>query len=127
MSLLKGFPSASVTYALRRASASSNTSSNASSNTSGFNVIHLKADQMFKIDIPEHQSPFLKYRHINSKSVDLFTTQVPVSLEGRGIAKLLTEAALTYARENGLKVKPSCWYVDGYLKRHSQHGLEVID
>jgi len=116
MSLLKVFPSASVTFAVRRAS-----------KTSALNVIHLKADQMFKIDIPEHQSPFLKYRHINSDSVDLYTTQVPASLEGRGIAKLLTEAALTYARENGLKVKPSCWYVEGYLKRHSQHGLEVID
>jgi len=45
-------------------------------------------------------------------------TGVPRALEGRGIAGLLVAAALAHAREQGLKVVPSCSYVAAYMRRH---------
>lgn len=45
-------------------------------------------------------------------------TGVPAPLGGRGIAAALTAAALTYAREHGLKVQPVCSYARAYMQRH---------
>jgi len=89
-------------------------------------VKHTQADRTFTIDIKDHDTAFLKYSEIDSGSIDLYTTVVPRSLEGKGIAKLLANAAFNFARENDLKIKPSCWYIDGYLKRHPQRDLKVI-
>ena len=54
----------------------------------------------------------------NTGVVDLYTTVVPKSMEGQGIGKLLAEAAFGFCQENNLKMKLTCWYLDGYLKRH---------
>ncbi|MCW3465530.1 GNAT family N-acetyltransferase [Chitinophaga nivalis] len=48
-------------------------------------------------------------------------TEVPEALEGRGIAGQLAKYVLEYARENHLKVKPLCPYVNAYMKRHPEY------
>ncbi len=56
----------------------------------------------------------LDYRllQINGHSaVDFYHTFVPPELRGRGIAALLTEAALTWARQQQLQIHASCSYV----------------
>lgn len=45
-------------------------------------------------------------------------TEVPYKLEGRGLAGQVVQAALDYARANGLKVVPVCGYVRAYMRRH---------
>lgn len=45
-------------------------------------------------------------------------TEVPPALEGRGIAAALVAAALTWARHEGLRVRPLCSYVSAYMRRH---------
>ena len=45
-------------------------------------------------------------------------TEVPMALEGRGIAGQLVRAALSYAEANGLEVEPRCGYVRAYMRRH---------
>ena len=47
-------------------------------------------------------------------------TEVPRALEGRGIAAALVEAALAWARAEGLRVRPACSYVATYMRRHPQ-------
>ena len=59
------------------------------------------------------------YRRVGSV-LQLHHTEVPVALEGRGIAGQLVAAALAYARENGLKVAPYCSYVRSYMHRHPE-------
>jgi predicted GNAT family acetyltransferase len=53
--------------------------------------------------------------------LNLNYTYVPNSLRGKGIAAKLVEAALEYARLNGIKIIPSCSYVDVYLQRHPEY------
>ncbi|ODU09616.1 MAG: GNAT family N-acetyltransferase [Rubrivivax sp. SCN 71-131] len=47
-------------------------------------------------------------------------TEVPVMLEGRGIAAALVQATLGWARAQGLRVRPLCSYVVAYMRRHPQ-------
>jgi predicted GNAT family acetyltransferase len=47
-------------------------------------------------------------------------TGVPPSLRGRGIAARLIEAALAYARAQGLAVEPLCSYAERYMRRHPE-------
>lgn len=52
--------------------------------------------------------------------LQLHHTEVPVALEGRGIAGKLVAAALGYAKREGLAVAPYCSYVRSYMKRHPE-------
>ena len=47
-------------------------------------------------------------------------TFVPSSLRGRGVAAVLVDAALGFARAHGMKVVPQCSYVDTYFRRHPE-------
>ena len=60
------------------------------------------------------------YRRVGNV-LQLHHTEVPVALEGRGIAGQLVKAALEYAKAEGLRVAPYCSYVRSYLKRHPEY------
>ena len=45
-------------------------------------------------------------------------TEVPASLEGRGIAAQLVRAVFAHAEATGLQVEPWCGYVRAYMRRH---------
>lgn len=53
--------------------------------------------------------------------IDMTHTYVPPELEGRGIASELARFALDHARENGLKVIPSCPFIRVYMQRHPEY------
>lgn len=48
-------------------------------------------------------------------------TEVPDHSEGRGYGATLAEAALDFARAEGLTVIPSCPFVAAYVQRHPEH------
>ncbi len=54
---------------------------------------------------------------VDSDTIDMYSTYVPSSLEGRGIGKLLADQAFQLAKERGLTIRPTCWYLAGYLRR----------
>ena len=58
--------------------------------------------------------------HRSGDVIDMHHTGVPRALEGRGIAAALVRAALAWVAAEGLKVRPSCSYVRGYLQRHPE-------
>jgi len=53
----------------------------------------------------------------------MYTTVVPTSLGGKGVAKLLATAAFAWAVENNLEMKLTCWYLAGYLKRNPREDV----
>merc|ERR1719383_1277437 len=75
----------------------------------GLTFDHSTEKNIFTLKIGDNPPAYLKYKYIDSDSIDLMSTVVPKSLEGQGIAKILANAAFSFARENGLKIKPSCW------------------
>jgi predicted GNAT family acetyltransferase len=59
------------------------------------------------------------YRKVG-QTLHLTHTEVPPALQGSGIAAALVQAALDFARAEGLKVRPLCSYVALYMRRHPQ-------
>ena len=51
----------------------------------------------------------------------LVHTEVPPSMEGKGIGGRLAKAGLEYARERGLKVVARCPFVTAYIERHPEY------
>jgi predicted GNAT family acetyltransferase len=62
---------------------------------------------------------FAEYRLLHDALV-LPHTVVPEAFAGRGVASALATTALTYARDHGLKVKPICEFMAGYIKKHPE-------
>ena len=59
------------------------------------------------------------YRRMGDVLV-LHHTEVPEALAGQGVAAALVQAALAWARAEGLKVRPTCSYVAAYMRRHPE-------
>jgi uncharacterized protein len=81
-------------------------------------IEHLPARGRFQARI-DGQLCFADYR-LAGGQMQIFHTEVAPDLQGRGIAAELVEAALAYARGQGLKVVPLCSYVRAYMRRHPQ-------
>ena len=58
---------------------------------------------------------------IHNGAMVLPHTVVPPAFEGRGVGSALAKAALGYARQHGLKVKPSCPFIAGYIGKHPEY------
>jgi len=80
-------------------------------------VIHHADKQEFTLAIPGHQPAYLRYTR-SPDSMTMYTTVVPDSLGGRGVAKLLADEAFNFAVKEQVGLKLTCWYLSGYLKRH---------
>ena len=55
---------------------------------------------------------------IKGKDLTIYHTEIDPIKEGKGYAKLLLDAMVSYVRENNLKVIPLCPYVHLQFKRH---------
>ena len=84
-----------------------------------FNVIHNTEQKRFEVQLDE-QIAELTY-HLNGNIIIFTHTGVPSAWEGRGIGSLLAKTGLEYAKKNDLKVQTLCWFVDGYIQRHTEY------
>lgn len=82
-------------------------------------VIHDKNKSRFVIRIDGEES-FVEYSLYN-KVMNLYHTYTPPRLRGKGLAEKVVRAAIEYAKENNLKVIPSCSYVALFLRRHPEY------
>lgn len=85
-------------------------------------VVHEKDQNRFVLSLAGVDEPaILRYnvKEIDGVTVyDMYSTRVPESLRGRGIAGNLVKSALATVRENGYKAIPTCPYIPVYLKRN---------
>ena len=63
---------------------------------------------------------FAEYR-LSPDHITLPHTVVPDAFAGRGVGGALAKAALSYAREHGLTVKPTCSFMAGYITKHPEY------
>ena len=68
----------------------------------------------------EHESQ-LVYLRVGESTVDFRSTYVHPALRGKGVGEKLVREALDWARGEGLKVIPSCWFVDTVVRRHREY------
>jgi len=87
--------------------------------TDKLTVSHDEAGSRFEIEY-EGLVAELTYR-VDDGRIAYLHTGVPAELEGHGIAARLAEAALGYARSEGLIAVPSCPYVRSYIEKHPEY------
>jgi uncharacterized protein len=79
-------------------------------------VIHDEKKNAFRISFPEGEA-YVLYA-ISSSTIDIYHTDVPLALQNRGIGSMLAKHALQYAHDHSYHVKPSCTFVQAYMKKH---------
>lgn len=82
-------------------------------------IEHLSAHHRFVARLPEGDA-VLTYR-LKVDLLDIRTTYVPPAARGRGTGGALVEAALLHARAAGLKVIPTCSYVEPWVAQHPEY------
>jgi predicted GNAT family acetyltransferase len=64
-----------------------------------------------------HDEAYLVYHPLDDATVDYVSTFVPPHLRRRGIGEAIVRRALAWAREQGYRVVPSCWFVRQIMGR----------
>ena len=81
----------------------------------------VRAENEFFIEIGGEKA-VLGYKIIGNE-MDIYHAFTPESLRGRGLAEKLATAAFEFAKENNLKVVPTCPYVrDYFLPKQKEFG-----
>ncbi len=81
-------------------------------------VQHNTEDQEFTADIQGGEAE-LAYSLPENNVIDFQHTYVPDQLRGKGVGEELVKTGLAYAKESGLKVIPTCRFVNTFMKRHA--------
>lgn len=79
-------------------------------------IIHRENVRRFETE-EDGYTGYVQYE-LEEEVIDLTHTIVPRQIEGRGIAASIVAYALEYAKEKGLKVRPTCSYIKAYIERH---------
>ncbi|CAL1587552.1 unnamed protein product [Knipowitschia caucasica] len=98
------------------------------SRLAGVEVRHDREKQRFSVR-PEgghEEEAVLSYRFTSEQEVELMSTFVPESFRGRGLAAVLSQAALDFVLEQKLTARVSCWYIHKYLKENPEKYTEII-
>ena len=77
------------------------------------------ARQRFELDV-EGYTAFSEYRRDDGILI-ITHTEVPAALNGKGIGSRLVRGLLDLARAEGVKVKPLCPFVKGYIDKHPDY------
>jgi predicted GNAT family acetyltransferase len=68
----------------------------------------------------------LSYAPVAPGLLELYSTYVPAAARGHGVGGRLVEAAVAYARGQGLRIIPTCWYVAQWIREHAEHSDLVV-
>ncbi len=95
----------------------------ASESVTKFEIEHQPEEGLFYVNIEGGQRAFLKYRRLGNRAaqsaVDFWSTFVPESHRGSGLASQLVEHGFAWAEKNGLHIETSCWYAGKVLQRRA--------
>jgi len=81
-------------------------------------LINNEAIHNFELFVDGHRA-FIDYKQ-KGDNYYLIHTEVPVELEGKGVAPALVTKVFDYLEANNFKIVPYCAYIKVYLKRHPE-------
>ncbi|CAN7596092.1 GNAT family N-acetyltransferase [Phenylobacterium sp. LjRoot225] len=81
-------------------------------------VVNNEAARRFEAWIGDEVA-FTEYR-LRDGTMILPHTVAPEAFAGKGVGGLLAKAVLSYAREQGLEVVPTCSFIAGYITKHPE-------
>lgn len=83
-------------------------------------INHDKDQQKFYL-INDGKESHVLYRMNDNNIMNIYRTYVPNELRHKGLAGKVVKAALEYAKENNLKVIPSCSYADYFIDMNKEY------
>lgn len=81
-------------------------------------LINNEAIHNFEMFVDGHRA-FIDYQLKHDKMY-LMHTEVPVELEGKGVAPAMVEKAFKYIEDHNLKIVPYCSFIKVFLKKHPE-------
>jgi predicted GNAT family acetyltransferase len=81
-------------------------------------VVNNEAERRFEARLGDEVA-FAEYR-LRDGVIILPHTVVPDAFAGKGVGGQLARAALSYAREQGLEVVPTCPFIAAYVTKHPE-------
>lgn len=85
------------------------------------NLIHDRAANRFRLPLDHGGEAFIEYVEQGSGTLDLLHTVVPPEARDKGIGSMIVEQVLHYARDQDLRIVPSCAFVAAYLQEHPEY------
>lgn len=82
-------------------------------------VEHEESRRRFVADIDGEEAE-LRYGLPDAHTIDLQHTSVPEHARGGGVGEALADAAFSYARAQGLRVIPTCPFLQSWLEHHPE-------
>ena len=68
----------------------------------------------------------MNYREKSSDKLEYYETFVPKKHRGKKVAKQLAKEALSFAKENNLKVILTCAFVKNFVKKNQKFAKIVV-
>ena len=84
-----------------------------------------RANDRFRVTLPEGIGELI-YKRVGPLTLELVHTEVASGLRGRGVGEALAEAAIAYARAEGMSIIATCTYVQRWLAKHPEHQDLVV-
>lgn len=75
--------------------------------------------QRFELEVEGHIA-FIEYKITTQNIIFLTHTEVPKSLEGKGVGSAIVSKTLQWIKSKGYPLAPLCPFVGAYLKRHPE-------
>ena len=82
-------------------------------------VINNEAAGRFDLEIEGQRASI--YYELSPETITFLRTYVHPELSGQGAGSRMAQAALDYARGEGLGVVPHCRFVSAYIRRHPEY------
>ena len=89
-------------------------------------IKHLSNQYRFNIVI-DGKEAFLQYRKLPDNVWEYAHTFVPQDFRHKGIGEDIVKFALDFARENHIKVRPTCPFVQHYLETHHEYDDLIVE
>jgi len=83
-------------------------------------TLHNAEQGYFYVQLDNNEQATLKYQMLDDQSVDFYSTFVPTSQRGKGLAARLVEFGFEWAKQNNLEINASCSYASAVLERSEQ-------
>ena len=87
---------------------------------SQYTTVFAEEEKQFRLQLEEGMA-YIDFILNKQGTIFLTHTEVPSSLEGKGVGKKIVEDALNYIEMAGWKLAPLCPFVAAYLKKHPQY------
>ena len=83
-------------------------------------ILHEPDQGLFYMELEDDQKAYTKYQMLGNRQVDFYSTLVPTTHRGKGLASKLVERGFSWANSEGLGIQASCWYAAKKLAEQSE-------